>query len=311
MKYLSILFVTLILSSCCSTKTVTENTNKKTNETAKLEVKKITEPKVPAPPKIPIIKPKTETKIANVPPVEVKTPKPTNEEIVTPPVIENPVITPVTKTTFDHSSWANLLEQNVSTQGNVYYKGFKNNKTTLRNYIKSLGENRPNNNWSKSEKMAYWINAYNAMTIDLIVRNLPLKSIKDIKNPWEQRLWQLGEKWYNLDEIEHKILRKMGDPRIHFAIVCASYSCPKLDYRPFTANNLDQRLTMATKDFISDTERNKISENNIQLSKIFKWFADDFKTNGSLIDFLNQYLDVKISKNAKKSFMDYSWNLNQ
>ena len=76
--------------------------------------------------------------------------------------------------------------------------------------------------------LAFWMNAYNALTIDLILRNYPVDSIKDIKNPWDQRLWKLGDKWYNLNQIEHDILRKMDEPRIHFGIVCASFSCPKL-----------------------------------------------------------------------------------
>jgi hypothetical protein len=121
----------------------------------------------------------------------------------------------------------------------------------------------------------------------------------------------LGEKWYNLDEIEHQILRKMNEPRIHFAIVCASYSCPKLQNEAFVASNLEQQLTKATKKFLNDPERNSISKDNLELSKIFKWFAKDFKRNGSLIDFLNQYTDVKISTKARINYKDYNWDLNE
>ena len=184
-------------------------------------------------------------------------------------------------------------------------------RKALTNYITALGDNMPNNAWSKADKMAYWINAYNSMTVDLILRNYPIESIKDIKDPWKQRLWKLGTKWYNLDEIEHQILRKMDEPRIHFGIVCASFSCPKLINEAFTASGLEVQLTKATKDFLSDPERNNISTNTIKLSKIFKWFAKDFKTEGSLIDFLNKYSDITISNSAKKSFKDYNWNLNE
>ncbi|WP_290702080.1 DUF547 domain-containing protein, partial [Lacinutrix sp.] len=199
----------------------------------------------------------------------------------------------------------------VSDAGNVNYNSIKSNRKELTNYITALGDNMPNDAWSKEDKLAYWINAYNAMTVDLILRNMPIKSIKDIKDPWEQRLWKLGSKWYNLEEIEHQILRKMDEPRIHFAIVCASFSCPKLQNEAFTASNLETQLTDATKEFLSDTKRNKISKNTIELSNIFKWFKKDFEQDGSLIDFLNKYSDVSITSKAKKSYLDYNWDLNK
>ena len=211
---------------------------------------------------------------------------------------------------FNHDIWADLLQNHVSENGNVDYKSIKADNEKLQKYINLLSENVPNNAWTKEEKLAYWINAYNALTVDLILRNYPVKSIKDIKNPWKQRLWKLGDKMYDLDEIEHGILREMNEPRIHFAIVCASYSCPKLQNQAFTAENLETQLTKATKEFLADTNRNEISENSIEISKIFDWFSKDFTQNGSLIDFLNLYTDVKISPNAKKRYKDYNWALN-
>jgi len=212
---------------------------------------------------------------------------------------------------FDHSILNKLLQQFVSANGNVDYKGLKGDYKTLQNYIKLLKTNQPSDHWTKNDKLAYWINAYNALTIDLILKNYPIKSIKDIKDPWDQRLWQFGDTWQNLNDIEHKILRGMDEPRIHFAIVCASISCPKLQNTAFTASKLDEQLTNATKEFLADTSKNELSENQINISRIFKWFKKDFETNGSLIDFLNQYSDVKISNSAKKSFKDYDWNLNK
>ena len=103
----------------------------------------------------------------------------------------------------------------------------------------------------------------------------------------------------------------MNEPRIHFGIVCASYSCPKLQNEAFTALQLDAQLTAATKEFLADPNRNTITSDNIEVSKIFKWFSKDFKQNGSIIDFLNQYSDVQISSKAKTSFKDYNWNLNE
>jgi len=219
------------------------------------------------------------------------------------------IVEPITM--LKHNVWNNLLQKHVSNQGNVNYKGFKTDHTALKNYIKSLSENTPTETWTKAEKMAYWINAYNALTIDLIVKHYPIKSIKDINNPWEQRLWKLGDKWYNLEDIEHQILRKMNEPRIHFGIVCASVSCPKLQNTAFEASKLEEQLTTATKEFLADTRKNNLSKNNIKISKIFKWFSSDFKENGSLVDFINKYSEIVISQNASKSYKDYNWNLNE
>jgi hypothetical protein len=211
---------------------------------------------------------------------------------------------------FDHAIFNNLLKKHVTSDGNVNYNGFKSDSKTLQIYIDLLKTYQPIDSWAKEDKLAYWINAYNALTIDLILRNYPTKSIKDIKDPWDQRLWQLGKKKYNLNDIEHKILRKMNEPRIHFAIVCASVSCPKLQNGVFTALNLEKQLTNATKEFLTDPAKNELSENNIKLSKIFKWFKKDFEQDGSLIDFFNQYSKVSISNGAKKSYKDYNWDLN-
>lgn len=141
-----------------------------------------------------------------------------------------------------HQLWDGLLQKNVSNYGVVDYKQFKKDYKKLRDYIEKLSLIRADNNFmarSKSEKLAYWINAYNALTIDLILRHYPVKSIKDINNPWKQRLWTLGGTPIDLDEIEHQILRKMNEPRIHFAIVCASVSCPKLQNQAYTASNIE------------------------------------------------------------------------
>ncbi len=212
---------------------------------------------------------------------------------------------------FNHSIWNSLLKENVSNKGNVNYEGFRQQKQAIREYITSLGAQMPEESWSLEDQLAYWMNAYNAMTVDLILRNLPLKSIKDIDKPWNQRLWKLGSKWYNLDEIEHQILRKMNDPRIHFGINCASFSCPPLLNEAFTAQKVDEQLDALAKQFVNDPLRNTITSDRIQISKIFSWFAKDFKKEGSLIDFLNKYSETPINSNARKSFKDYDWALNQ
>ena len=166
----------------------------------------------------------------------------------------------------EHQLWNELLKKHVSEDGNVNYAGFKNDHKDLLGYIRILQISYEKINSktkrSKEELLAYWINAYNALTIDLILRNYPTKSIKDIKDPWDQRLWKFGDTWQNLNDIEHKILREMNEPRIHFAIVCASVSCPKLQNTAFTASNLDAQLTNATKEFLADTSKNELSKDN-------------------------------------------------
>lgn len=210
-----------------------------------------------------------------------------------------------------HKLWNELLQEHVSDKGNVDYQGLKKVRLKLNNYIKLLNPELLNVTHTKEFTLAFWINAYNAMTVDLILRHYPVKSIKDIKDPWQQRYWKLGTKWFNLEDIEHQILRKMEEPRIHFAIVCASISCPKLLNEAYTAENLEQQLTNATKDFLSDRNRNFISKDKLELSKIFQWFTKDFKQNGSLIDFLNLYSKIEISIKAKTNYKDYNWDLNE
>ena len=300
MKYTILLCITLFVCSCCGTKKVIESQPKTSEEIVQVVTPSI--PEIPEEPE-PSKELEVETEVAEEIEVEIE-----ETPIIPQPedIVENIEIAEA----FNHSSFNDLLQNHVSSSGNVNYNGFKANRTSLGNYISDLGDNMPKNAWSKNDKLAYWINAYNAMTIDLILRNPKVKSIKDIDKPWDQRLWKLGEKWYNLDEIEHQILRKMDEPRIHFAIVCASVSCPKLQNEAFTASNLDSQLTNATKEFLSDSSRNNLSKSSVKLSKIFKWFAKDFKQNQSLIDFLNKYSDIDISQNATKSYMNYNWDLN-
>ena len=294
MKYLQLLFVLMLISACSGTKRFAEHPQKETTQNQKIKDSIIE-----------IIEESKDKLIDTIIQVEKDTQKKNPEKF-------NQTLTKRFIST--HQLWNELLKTYVSNNGNVNYSSFKTDHKKLLDYIYVLNLAKSNEafqSFSKEEKLAFWINAYNAMTIDLILRNYPLNSIKDIKDPWEQRLWKLENKWYNLNEIEHQILRKMNEPRIHFAIVCASYSCPKLQNETFTAADLDSQLTRVTKVFLNDPERNSISENSLELSKIFQWFAKDFKQNGSLINFLNQYSDIKISNKAKKSFKDYNWALNE
>ncbi|HLV38674.1 DUF547 domain-containing protein [Xanthomarina sp.] len=211
----------------------------------------------------------------------------------------------------NYSPWNNFLEKHVNDFGEVNYQTIKANQKELQASLEIFSKIHPDDSWSKDETLAYWINAYNAFAIKLIVDNYPIKSIKDLKNPWDQKFIPIGKQPMSLNEIEHDILRKMNEPRIHFAIVCASKSCPKLLNEAYLPSKLDLQLTVATEEFLSDESRNNITQDQIKISKIFKWFTTDFTQNGSLIDFLNQYTAVEISPKAKRSYTNYSWDLNE
>jgi len=211
----------------------------------------------------------------------------------------------------DHSSWNALLQKYVDLEGNVDYTAIAQEREKLGAYLAHLDENAPSQEWSKNEKLAYYINLYNAATVKLIVDNYPLKSIKDLSSPWDSKWVLIGGKKYSLGNIEHKILRKMNEPRIHFAINCASYSCPKLVNKAFLPETMEEQLETATIDFINDSSRNKISGKKAQLSNIFKWYKGDFTENGTLVDYLNRYSNTKADEKAKVSYLTYDWGLNE
>lgn len=221
-----------------------------------------------------------------------------------------------------HQIWDQLVKTHVKPNGMVDYKGFIKDKAKLEQYLKLISENAPDRKtWSKNQQLAYWINAYNAFTVKLIVDNYPTQSIRDlgpklkiplIKDVWHYKFFKIGGVESSLDEIEHSILRKEFDePRIHFAINCASVSCPPLLNEAFMPEKLESQLQKVAFAFINDPTRNKINPDKVQISAIFSWFQGDFTKKGSLIDFLNQYAKVKIKSNAKVSHLDYNWNLNE
>ena len=221
-----------------------------------------------------------------------------------------------------HTSFDQLLQAHVSKQGKVDYSGFIAEVDKLDAYLNLLSTNPPDREtWSEEEQLAYWINAYNAYTIKLIINHYPIKSIKDIgpklsipivNTVWHLEFFEIGGKPASLDEIEHKILRKEFDePRIHFAINCASISCPKLLNQAYTANKLDAQLEQAARAFINDAKHNTLGKNQGELSPLFSWFKEDFTRKGSLVEFINQFADNKLSKEAKISFKNYNWSLNE
>jgi hypothetical protein len=211
----------------------------------------------------------------------------------------------------DHSKWTEILQLYVAENGDVNYKKMQKNRDTFKVYLNDLASNPPKDSWSNSEIKAYWINAYNAFTVQLVLDNYPIKSIKDISEPWGQMFFKIGGKSMSLERIEHEILRPMGDPRIHFAIVCASESCPKLLNYAYESETLNDQLDQAAKEFINDASKNSLTASEITISKIFKWFKSDFPKGDAFISYLNSYSVVKLFPETKINYQNYNWSLNE
>jgi len=219
-----------------------------------------------------------------------------------------------------HGMWDKLTKKHVTPEGYVDYKGFLEDSVQVKAYLALLSNHHPNDEfWSRDERLAYWINAYNAFTVKLIMDHYPVQSIKDIKNgiPFVNTVWDIQfidieERTYDLNNIEHGIIRpKFEEPRIHFAVNCASVSCPRLRNEAYTAERLDEQLTDQTKSFLADESKNEISENRLELSKLFTWYGGDFTKDGqTVIGFVQKYSDQKISDDAEVEYIDYDWDLN-
>ncbi len=219
-----------------------------------------------------------------------------------------------------HETWDALLKDHVRS-GRVNYQSFIADSNRLNTYLNLLSNNHPNTqNWSVKDRLAYWINAYNAFTIRLIIRNYPLNSIKDIagsipfiNSAWDIKFVKIGEELYDLNNIEHGIIRsQFNEPPIHFALVCASRSCPVLRSEAYTAEKLEIQLEDQTRLFVNDTTKNKIEGNHWRVSKIFLWYRSDFRSGAvKSTDFILKYLDQRPkTDHVKLGYLDYDWSLN-
>lgn len=217
----------------------------------------------------------------------------------------------VTLPALSHQIWDELLQKYVSSTGKVNYAGMKKEKVKLQQYLDLLAANPVQNSWSRNKKMAYWINAYNAFTVKLIVDHYPVSSITKIHSgkPWSKKWIKLGSETYSLDQIENEILRpRYKDARIHFAVNCAAKSCPPLLNKAWTAENLEANFEKQARNFINNSNYNKIGEKKVQISKIFEWYAGDFD---NIINYLNKYAQITIKSNAKVTYLEYDWALNE
>ncbi|MDG2150312.1 MAG: DUF547 domain-containing protein [Planctomycetota bacterium] len=228
-----------------------------------------------------------------------------------------------------HESYDELLRETVSL-GVVNYTALAKQRPRLQKYLEELSAIDPNS-LDRNAKLAFWINAYNAFTLELILEHLGrIESIKDISSSkrWKDKRWLISGRSYSLDEIEHEILRPMQEPRIHFALVCASRSCPDLQPEAFLPEDLDAQLASATRGFLANPEKGmqtRIEESffggktpTLLLSRIFDWFEGDFEKNGSeVVDFVLQYAPTQeaafINRNRADldvEYLDYDWSLN-
>ncbi|RVT49608.1 DUF547 domain-containing protein [Rubrivivax albus] len=241
----------------------------------------------------------------------------------------------------EHAAWTALLRRHVHLLRNgqatqVDYAGFAADRQALKAYLDSLSAVSPAEfaAWPKAQRQAFLINAYNAWTVELILTRYPaLKSIKDLgslfSSPWAPRWIPLLGKTVSLDDIEHAMLRRRGDyddPRVHFAVNCASIGCPALREEAFVGARLDKQLDEQTVRFMSDRSRNRFDarRQRLVLSKIFEWYGEDFRLGhrgiGSLAAFAGRHAQLLADDPADRAriaagqveivFDDYDWALN-
>ena len=211
----------------------------------------------------------------------------------------------------NYKFYEDFLNKYVSEDGYVDYDAIHENKDELKAIIKRFKSIETDDKWSKTQKLAHWINTYNVYSIKLIIDHFPINSIKDIHKSFDLQFIPYQKRFISLNYIEKKILSKTLDERIHFAINCASISCPNINREPFYGDIVDEQLEKSAKRFINNMTKNNISRKEVKLSRIFDWFSDDFlKNNTSIIKYINKYSDKKIKENATIEFLDYNWSLN-
>ncbi len=228
----------------------------------------------------------------------------------------------------DFSDWDALVKKHVAPKvvdgiliNAVDYASLKNDPVFSR-VVSKLKTYSMGNLESDQSKLAFWINTYNILAVKMIVDHYPVESIKDIGNffkpVWGRKAGIVGGKELTLNDIEHEILRKMKEPRIHVAIVCASVSCPDLRMEAYAAEKLNDQLDDQMRKFLLSREKGmKLDEKEkrVYLSSIFKWFKDDFKGHGGVLKYISKYTlekEKKIleSSRMKISYLDYNWKVN-
>lgn len=225
----------------------------------------------------------------------------------------------------DYSAYDSLLKRYVSGGTVDYLKWKKDSFKVFERYVKGL-EKISLNTLSANEKKAFWINTYNALTIYAVLKHIPnngllakVFSVQIVPGFFDKMTYTVADETLTLNDIEKEKLRGyFHDPRIHFALVCASRSCPKIQNEAFRGAGLDERLDNATRDFIQDTTRNKLDQKNniLYLSEIFKWYDSDFiESVGTVVDFVKKYVGKEVSEYLKVhtvniQYLFYDWLVN-
>ena len=228
----------------------------------------------------------------------------------------------------DHSGWDTLLQRYVDERGFVDYAAWKSaaaDQQALDGYLRLLSSASLSGKTTREARLAFWINAYNAVTVKGILREYPTSSIRNHTaklygyNIWKDLVLPVEGRNYSLEQIEHEVLRKLSEPRIHFAIVCASIGCPRLLNRAYTASELDEQLSANAKAFFADKTKFTYDarRRTIKVSPILEWFATDFgATTADQMRTIAPYLPDEAAKKLAQSgaanvgYLDYDWNLN-
>ena len=223
------------------------------------------------------------------------------------------------KSAFSHATFDALLKRHVKKSGRVDYAGLAKDRAQLTAYLQQLAS-ADISSLSRDHLLALLINAYNAYTLDLIVRNYPLESIKDLTKPWDTAFCEVGGESITLNNIEHNYLRPkelFDDPRMHFAINCASVGCPLLRAEAYDGSKIAAQLEDSTRTALRDPRYVQLKSGDVYLTKVLDWFKGDFVAkHGSLSKFLEQYVAEDVAAVLKArgddaiQYLDYDWKLN-
>ena len=217
---------------------------------------------------------------------------------------------------FDHGAWDRVVDRHVRAIGEVDSAALRADRRDLDAYLERIAETSPENQPDlfpdEASRIAYWINAYNALTVDGVLRDDPFPGVRRVKRFFERRIYTVGGRLTSLDGIEHETLRKKFDePRIHFALVCASVSCPRLAPFAFDHGKLDEQLEARARLFVSERRNVDVDGRTVTLSRIFDWFGGDFKSAGGVLRFVRERSNVELPERPKLKYFDYDWSLNE
>lgn len=219
----------------------------------------------------------------------------------------------------DHAAWDGMLKRHVS-RGLVDYAGWQADRQPLEDYLKHLADIQPDHLPSRDAKLAFWINAYNAAVIKGVLDHALIRSVKDVRGFFDKIRYRIGQQPMTLNEIE-AAGRALGDWRMHFAVVCASLSCPPLINEAYVPGRLEAQLAERTTAFLADQERGlRVEGKTLWVSKIFQWYTRDFLGDGSRLTadtllaavqaYLTQPLRAQRGRGLSLKFLEYDWTLN-